>query len=79
MRLIDKFESWWNRERLSRAYGSFRHVARDAFEAGHAASGRNELLAACEYMEEVLRYAGGEDGKAYGMVTAAIKKARGES
>ena len=50
-----------------------------AYQAGHAASGRDELLKACEYMEEVLRYAGGEDGKAYGMVTAVIKKARGES
>lgn len=32
-----QFAKWWDTERLSNAFDSFRQVAREAFLAGHAA------------------------------------------
>jgi hypothetical protein len=30
-----QFEKWWDRERLSTAFDSFRQVARESFQAGY--------------------------------------------
>jgi len=37
MNVNKQFENWWETERLSTAFDSFREVAREAFLAGYAA------------------------------------------
>ena len=77
-----QFEKWWETERLSTAFDSFREVAKEAFQAGHAASGRDELLWALREIE-IAFYDSAAHGalacKMAAIATDALKKARGES
>ena len=91
MRLKDKFELWWDTERLSTAFNSFKAVAWEAYQAGHAASGRDELLAALESLlmaVETMKCPQNVDDVAMLVIRfaapiehsrAAIAKAKGES
>lgn len=35
MSVHKKFEEWWNTERLSSTFSSFKHVAEEAYKAGY--------------------------------------------
>lgn len=81
MSLREQFEAWWNTERMATAFDSFRHVAEEAFAAGHAASGRDDLLKSL-YEIELEFYDSPAQGalasKMASIATEAIKKARAE-
>lgn len=80
--LRKQFEAWWNTERLATAFDSFKSVAEEAFKAGHAASGRDELLEALEQIEEVFHDSpsiGKLSCEMVAIASEAIDKARGEA
>lgn len=78
MSLREQFEAWWKSQRA--AYGM--NIAWTAYQAGHAASGRDELLEACEAALGCDTEMEGVDSNfpkwLKEQLQAAIKKARAE-
>ena len=93
--LREQFEAWYRNQFLYVADSDFKRDKNkpdnyeatkvwdhwDAFQAGHAASGRDELLEACEQCLRHIEQDESTHGRPFAagnVARAAIKKARGE-